>query len=97
VEKVRKIINKTIKVPCTACQYCVEECPKGIAIPNYFGLYNAETAAQSEFSIQKVYYNNLTKTRGKASDCIECFKCEELCPQHIEIVRHLKDVASVFE
>jgi uncharacterized protein len=46
------------------------------------------------FSLQKLYY---AKGPGKASDCIECGRCEQLCPQRIEITKRLKDVAAAFE
>lgn len=38
-----------------------------------------------------------TPEQARASKCIECGKCEEACPQNIQIRKELKEVAKLFE
>lgn len=99
IDKAVDIINSTIAIPCTGCAYCVDGCPMKIAIPKYFSLYNADLQEVEEkgWTPQGEYYNNLTKTFGKASECIGCGQCVGVCPQHLPIIEHLQDVAKHFE
>lgn len=93
------IINNNIAIPCTGCSYCTDGCPQNIAIPKYFSLYNAEMQElKGKFwTPQGEYYDRLTGIFGKASACIECGQCESVCPQHLPIIKYLKDVALRFE
>lgn len=98
IAEVTKIINAKTAIPCTACEYCTHGCPKNIAIPNYFALYNSIERTTGSFSSQQVYYNNTVLSgRGRASDCIKCGKCEQACPQHLPIRKYLEDVKAKFE
>ena len=98
IEKVTDIIRNDIAIACTGCAYCVDDCPKNIAIPDYFKIYNT-TKQYQEASINwdRVRYANKAKDRGKASDCIECGLCEAHCPQHLPIREYLKDVKNTLE
>lgn len=40
IRAVAKIIEANTAAPCTGCAYCTRGCPKSIAIPQYFALYN---------------------------------------------------------
>ena len=97
--KAVELLNSNIEIPCTGCAYCVDGCPMKIAIPKYFSLYNADKQEIKEkgWTPQGVYYERLTNDFGKASDCVGCGQCEKACPQHLPIVKYLKDVAEYFE
>ncbi|MBR1640154.1 MAG: aldo/keto reductase [Treponema sp.] len=100
INKAVALLNKTKAVPCTGCSYCTEGCPLHIAIPKYFALLNADLKQDPNgtmgWTIQQEYYSNLHKDFGKASDCIKCGQCEEICPQHLNVTRYLEDVAARF-
>ncbi len=99
VHKAADIINSDVAIPCTACEYCVVNCPKNIAIPKYFSLYNNNLteAKIKKWTVEDAYYDRIAVKFGKASDCIACGQCEKLCPQHLPIIENLKEVAKTFE
>ncbi len=95
IGKVREIFRAQDLIPCTACRYCTEQCPKKIAIPDLFACLNAHNAFHDW---NANYYHTIhTAGGGKASDCIKCGRCEAMCPQHLPIRTLLQEVAKVFE
>jgi predicted aldo/keto reductase-like oxidoreductase len=98
LEQAIKLIEESIAIPCTACRYCVDTCPRDIPIPDYFGLYNNKKQEMAQpYYVQDLYYMRRAEGHGKASDCIACGECEKHCPQHLAIRQFLKDVAGSFE
>ena len=96
VDKVCKIFRDLGAIPCTACRYCTEVCPKEIAIPDLFACLNAKKIFNN-WNTEYYYTNIHTKNGGKASDCAKCGKCETICPQHLSIRNLLEEVAKEFE
>lgn len=95
VARVREILKAQRMIDCTGCRYCTDGCPMKIRIPDLFACYNSKMAYQDTNS--SFYYGVHTSKNGKASACIECGRCEEVCPQHLKIRSLLKEVAGVFE
>ncbi|MBN2222608.1 MAG: 4Fe-4S dicluster domain-containing protein, partial [Vallitaleaceae bacterium] len=96
IAKVQEELKKVDTIPCTACRYCVDDCPAHINIPEILATYNTYKIYQ-EFNASKGHYNWVTSNGGKASDCIACGACEGHCPQHIAIIDSLAEIARVFE
>lgn len=94
-----RIIRSDVRIDCTGCSYCTDGCPMQIPIPRYFSLYNAEfkDAGHRSWVSQKDNYKQLSAEKSKASDCIGCGQCELICPQHLKVTAHLKEVAECFE
>jgi len=88
-----------MKVPCTGCGYCMP-CPAGVDIPGCFALYNSAGifAGGEGYGPRYLYMSHhLLLKHSAASLCRDCGRCEQHCPQQIEIRRHLKEVEQAFE
>ena len=95
IRGVRKVFASMQLIPCTACRYCTDGCPKRISIPDLFACMNAKKIYHDWNA--SFYYGLHTKNGGKASDCIGCGRCEKSCPQHLPIRKLLKDVTKELE
>lgn len=93
------IIKQSVAIPCTACHYCTDGCPAGIAIPEYFALYNAwyQQRFTHKWLDAQQHYRQLTGQFAPASECLQCGQCEEHCPQHIPIIDNLRKVVQTLE
>jgi hypothetical protein len=45
-----------------------------------------------DVEINLLHYNEMLSPEQRASACTECGKCEEQCPQHLQIQEELKVV-----
>lgn len=77
------------RIGCTACEYCMP-CTVEINIPKVFSLWNKAFLYDEEEKSKKDH-NEYLKDGVSPEECIECGKCEDICPQHLEIIVGLKD------
>lgn len=97
LQAAQKEIARVPLIPCTTCNYCAKVCPNNIGISgsftalNYLTLYQNMPAAahQEQWLVTK-------HGKNKAAACLQCGKCEQVCPQHIAIRKELARAAEVF-
>ena len=83
-------------IRCSGCRYCMD-CPSGVEIPRVFAAYNhcRNMPAEKPGLIEWVFrcgYLSLNE-HERAHNCTDCGRCIELCPQRIDIPKHMKEIA----
>lgn len=95
IEKAQQALAAIPTVPCTACKYCLKQCPQNIEIDNIMQALNRGTLYG--LADGKSCYWFATMLSPKASTCIQCGACEDACPQGIALIKELKRAAKTFE
>jgi len=96
-------LKKVLTIPCTACGYCVPDCPQKINTPRIIGILNEYLKYRNITGTKRLY--GLTTGPGfsgvsssaRSSECIACGSCEEHCPQELEIIELHREAARLFE
>lgn len=87
IDNVREEYRRLAPVPCTNCKYCMP-CPNGVEITTILEYYN-ESIIYDNPRASRSLYGSLSEDE-QADNCVECFECEEKCPQGIPISEYLK-------
>lgn len=75
---------------CTGCGYC-KKCPKEIDIPKYMDAYNEKMLGNDMKDRLVGHWGIPAEVAGT---CIACGKCENLCTQHLPIMKRLAEIAA---
>lgn len=95
IQDVVNTLRSRIRNACTGCKYCMP-CPAGVNIPASFKVWN-EYHMYGRYEAVKFSWEKMMKEEEKPVNCMECGKCEDICPQHIQIRKDLKQVQSEIE
>ena len=96
IQQAQRILGNSSTIPCTACHYCTEGCPKHIPIPEIFTAMNKQLG-NGQMAEAVSDYQKVNVSGGLASECIDCKQCEHVCPQHLGITGYLKQCADKLE
>jgi hypothetical protein len=97
LSEIVRVINSKMKVGCTGCRYCMP-CPKGVDIPGTFAAYNRCFSEGKKAGLTEYFMcTAMRKDSSGASQCIGCGRCEQHCPQKIEIRQELKNAKKKLE
>ena len=96
IRRARKILGNANDIPCTACGYCLEGCPRRIIIPGVFAAMNKKLIG-GQINEARADYREVVRRGNFASACIGCGKCEAVCPQNIQIIEQLRTCVDALE
>ncbi|MDR0459344.1 MAG: aldo/keto reductase, partial [Coriobacteriales bacterium] len=104
LQQVTVALEQIPLIPCTNCNYCVDDCPENIPTPRIIEILNEYIKYQNQSGCRRQYgfavgggFSGNEPARGKSSDCTECRTCEQHCPQDIEIVEAHQRAVQLFE
>jgi predicted aldo/keto reductase-like oxidoreductase len=93
IARVREKYGELCPIPCTQCAYCMP-CPNGVNIPRNFAIFNEGRIYNRIDDARRGYERRLPEDE-RASACVQCGQCEDLCPQQIPISEWMPDVHAV--
>lgn len=79
-------------VPCTACGYCMDGCPRHLNIPGLLAIYNDLKVTPTFTVAMRV---EAMPPEKQPAMCIGCGRCARVCPQNINIPMALKDMVDL--
>lgn len=87
-------LQKFGELYCTGCKYC-QPCPQGIQIHDIFKCYTYHNVYGLSGYAKGAYLEYIRRGGKYYVDCLNCGKCEEKCPQKLDIRKELERIDGI--
>ncbi|MEG0857666.1 MAG: 4Fe-4S dicluster domain-containing protein, partial [Terrisporobacter sp.] len=94
INNIREEFKTNKVIPCTFCNYC-SNCPNEIAIPYNIAALNEYYSKGDLDSAKSLYEGWVPMFGNQSKECIGCKKCEEICPQKINISEIMSKISEI--
>lgn len=90
VTEIANILKTRVHNGCSGCNYCMP-CPFGVNIPTNFRIWNTYGVYENKGEAIWQWTHDLSE-KEQAGNCAKCGKCEQDCPQRLQIRKDLEMV-----
>jgi predicted aldo/keto reductase-like oxidoreductase len=94
VMRIKQSLGETFAELCTGCGYC-DSCPEGIPIPKMMDAYNHKKLYKTDAQIVDRLHWHWNLGPQEAAKCTQCAQCEELCTQHLQIMKRMQEISRI--
>jgi len=94
IEKVGEDLRNRVNNNCTNCNYCMP-CPLGVNIPWIMSIWNEYAIYENRGHTNWMW--SMVPEDSRPDKCTECGKCNELCPQSMDVMSDLKKAQECME
>jgi predicted aldo/keto reductase-like oxidoreductase len=95
LEQIREVYSERITINCNGCGFCMP-CINGVNIPGCIDHYNKAFVFGDVEEAGRTY-KILIPEEARASRCIGCAECEQVCPMKLPIREKLGEITELFE
>ncbi|MCL2855842.1 MAG: aldo/keto reductase [Defluviitaleaceae bacterium] len=92
LKKASTLLYESIAAKCTACKYCLDNCPANLDIPYLLTTYNNYKTGGGAWRLNRLL---ALPESERPEACVHCHICVNDCPQNLDIPSLMKEMEEI--